>query len=169
MDYLKSIWTAIKPPWISGGGALGLALQLYVGALLLWAVIGNWLGIHAGTPSIAQTHRLLFAALTLAWGFAACVAAIGIYRNRWWAYFLELVVLGSVFCTFVIDRAGAQPTPSTRASTPIEEWLTWWPAFESFAMLLGFFALMVSLLQSGIKRYKETCLVRDRGTGQSGM
>ena len=89
----------------------GLSFQCFVGGMIVYAAIGNMLGfLHPGQGGYLIDP--LFARAVVVWGVFALVAAVGIYRNWWWAYFLELALLWAVVATALFVPLPATPTNS---------------------------------------------------------
>lgn len=86
--FLKSIWRK----W---AGPVGLSLQAIVALLILGFVTGQELGLIGPVPNtlpLSQTARFVVTQVS----FFALVAALGICRKRWWAYFLEAGLIASM-------------------------------------------------------------------------
>lgn len=81
----------IKPPWLSWLGVCALLLQVLVGVLFLYAFLGNSLGfLKPPAGAVIRTLELDLGAAAM--GILMLWASAGIYRNRWWAYLLELIL-----------------------------------------------------------------------------
>ena len=76
-------------------GSIGLSLQAIVALLVLGFAIGRQLGVIALIPNtLPLSNSALFVVAQIS--FLSIVAAIGILRGRWWAYFLETALIASL-------------------------------------------------------------------------
>lgn len=142
-----SPWTSrIKPDWLSWGALAGLGLQLLVAGMFSFAILGNWFGflhpLPGATPWPALNH-------VLSWSVLAIVAAVGIYRNRWWAYFFEIAVLWLLIAAMILDPS--PPTPHHRAALEIPIMRE----IQSISEWAGFLLLNWHLIKRGLKGYRE--------------
>lgn len=133
----------IKPPWLSWSWLSGLALQVVVALLVVYGAIGNWLGfVH---PSPGAPPWLVYLPVAL----SAIVAAVGIYRNQWWAFFLELVVLWIVIVAVILDPS--PPTPARHHAIEIP----FLREFQAIIEDIGFLIFNWKLFRQGLQRRKE--------------
>ncbi|HVT12130.1 MAG TPA: hypothetical protein VHE55_07670 [Fimbriimonadaceae bacterium] len=140
----RSRWFAsIKPPWLSWNGFWGLALQVLLALMFVYAAIGDWLGFLHPLPGATPWPVALPLALM------AVAAAAGIYRNHWWAYFLEIAVLWIVIVAVMMDpspptphRHNALEIPFLREMQAVVEWL-------------GFLVFNWKMIRQGVVRYNE--------------
>ncbi len=107
-------WSRFKPPWLTTFGALAILLQIAFTILLLFALTANSLGFTHQTTGVEPLTGFKLV-LTLLWAFLALVAAVGLWRNRWWSYILELVL----FWSGTVVGYFAQ-TPGRSVQVPLE-------------------------------------------------
>lgn len=101
-----------KPGWLSWVSIAALFLQLTLASLVLYALVGNYVGFLKPLPG-AKPHTAWFDFCALIWALAAIVVGIGILRNHWWAYCMEVVVLCAPVGAILFDsRHIPEPLPT---------------------------------------------------------
>jgi hypothetical protein len=84
-----------KPGWLPWYGAVFLGIQVLLAVIFIGAALADVVGLRV-TPS-SNLFGGWFDAIVIAWGLLAVVAAWGMWRNYWWAFFVEILILWSVF------------------------------------------------------------------------
>ena len=107
--YLKK-----SSPHLDGSGILALLLQVMVALMIMWIPIAHLLGI------IEPQHGAISAWVLFPIGAVGLMAAWGIIRDFWWAYFLEAgIILGIVGLVVWIP---GKPGPQELEMFPSANW-----------------------------------------------
>ncbi len=147
----SSIGEKIKPSWMSWPGFAGLALQVVIGGVLGGVIIANWLGYLHTVPGAQLWPPAL---CVLPWTICAIAIAVGIYRNRWWAFLLEVPLLW-----LAIIGAYTDPTPSVPSHRLAIE-IPFMHDFHAMVEWIGFAMFNLWLIRKGCIRFREQKLER---------
>jgi hypothetical protein len=141
-------WVAVHryAPWISWFGAYGLIFQAAIAVLVLLTPIGQALGfLKPPDPTWLSGPEMK---LAMGWAAIALACAWGMFRNRWWGYLGEVLVLLSI-----VAAAYLAPIQDSHARTRPElfsgeNWLSAIASWGMFAMLIR------SLAKRGFERLR---------------
>ena len=132
-----------RPDWVSTELSFYLAFQLIVASVLILLVInGSAPPLHLG---------LGFRVGTATGAFVLLVSAIGILRDRWWAYFVQLAI-------FVSAVIAVGTLPSTPRPKPQRFVMHNFPYFEQifgFLQVVCFAGLCWNLWKRGVLKWKQ--------------
>lgn len=157
--YYCAVLSKLKPPWLSGYALVALAAQAFLGGLLAYAVFANHVGILKSPPG-APPYAPSFNLGVFIWGLLAIAAAVAIYRNKWWAYFLEIVLLWTLVVAVVLQTA---PEPAQAHSLAFDT-----PLFRNLRALADWYIFLWlnwHLLKRGVQEYRAAkgALSREAG------
>lgn len=150
LDQIERQVAKLKPPWLSWLAGAALAFQCFVAGLFIYAIIGNLVGlIEPGPGAAPHSPGSILGGL----GFAtACLAAaIGIYFNRWWAYFLEFALLW----TLILLAVFVYPVGPTRRRTAWPE-LPGMNTIDTIFEWSSFAVFNWHLLKRGISGFRDS-------------
>ncbi|HXH62120.1 MAG TPA: hypothetical protein VNI20_12275, partial [Fimbriimonadaceae bacterium] len=102
MRGLRDWWKASKPAWLRTEHMALFGLQLF-GTIVIWSlIVGALVGVVH--PDFKAIHgHLAIAVFGVAWTIGSVFALVGLFFDRWWAYFLELAVIWSLLLLPIRD------------------------------------------------------------------
>jgi len=95
----EQILSMIKPSWLDWSWLFGLLTQVALATLVLYGAFcmqSESYVLPPGRRGFSDLEVMLGASLAL----LAIVAAVAIYRNRWWGYFLEILLTFSLLFAY---------------------------------------------------------------------
>jgi hypothetical protein len=131
-------------------GLLAILLQVFVADLMLYAVIGTELGFRH--PLGIKPPDSSFILVVILVASLAILAAIGMIRDFWWAYFLELGLV-------LLLVAGIYFAPASSSAPPARHALPELPYLKEIDALMtwiALFSLCTWLFKRGRARFRET-------------
>lgn len=149
LNQLRTSVSRLKPEWLSWGAIWWLVIQCILASLVIYAVVGNLFGYLTPstdlTPPSDVTQLVAFIIASL-----ALVAALGIYLNWWWAYFLEFALLWTL--AYLIFFNPVSKTPPENVSN-LE--ITGLQVLDRAIWVIGMLVLSCNLLGRGFTGFKE--------------
>jgi hypothetical protein len=145
---IRNAFKRVKPAWISGEGALALLFQSLLASLVLYAVTANHLGYISPKPGAPPLDPILDK-LAAPWAMLALVAVTGIWRNRWWGYLLELLVIWALVAAVIWNPVAPEPRKHILFEIPI---------LSTFAAVFSWIVFAYQnwyLLKTGHRLYRE--------------
>lgn len=139
----------LQRPWLSRSAVAGLALQITIGGLFAYVIAANRLGLIHSPDGSDISPLYCWVAINLSAG--AIVSAIGIYRNRWWAYFMEAALIAAVVLLLVFSPGEDHPARATHTVPDI--WGMKW--FLFMGQMFWIIKLINTLIKQGRQAHKE--------------
>lgn len=145
----RRYWGSIKPAWMRGELFPLILIQAMLSVLVLYVAIGYALGFVQPTTIpddrlIAQTVFLVSVSL------ASIVAIVGLYRDRWWAYYLELALVWAIVIAIVFF-----PIPDAEPNRPKTWGLPFADHVKSVIGLASFIGMNWLFLKRGREKHWE--------------
>jgi hypothetical protein len=134
-----------RAPWLSWGASFGVITQaLFAGFLICYCcavLFNNFKPTPSFQGSVSSELQLL------AWAGLALSSAWGIFRNKWWAYFGEIILIWAA----VIATLSARSTSHGRSEPLIGVF-----QLQNFGYCLMFVSLNCELIKRGREQWRAT-------------
>lgn len=145
----RRYWGSVKPAWMKGELFPFLVMQAFASIFILFVAIGFAVGYIQ--PTKIPDDRIMGQTIFLcAWSSFSLIAIVGLYRDRWWAYYMELALVWAIAISVPLF-----PLPDNEPPRP-EIWEP--PYFDyvkSTIALASFIGMNWLLLSRGRRKYCE--------------
>lgn len=150
MKLLRRWWQSVRPAWLRDERAAFGLIQAFITLTVAWVFVHIQIGDVR--PDLTATVREpFFSGLMLLWLIASACAMVGMFFDKWWAYFLEVLVIGSFVLVAVNTPSDPRTTPQ-----PLLPFEAFFSGIKTVLALVIYVAINCVLIARGMRRRRET-------------